>query len=175
MSHDAAVGKFMERLLVVVTVVALGALALVSWQVFDAGEDFDMMGMALPLFALGLAWVTTFAVAVWFVRVEWSGVSLALIVVGLGLVGYVLGRAVPPDTAEDQLIFSSGAGDLAFALQFSLVSAAVALVVWAVWASVPIARRAGPRRATAGLGVGIASLLVLAWGAVPSYPPGFVD
>jgi hypothetical protein len=175
-SHGLAVaGKYLDRLLIVVTVIALGALALVSWQVHAAGLGFEMMGMGLPLFAVGLAWLATFAVAVWLVRVEWSGLSLALIVVGLGALGNVLGRAVPPGLVEDRMTFAPDVGELAFALQFSLVCAVVAFVVWAVWASVPTSRRVAPRRAIAGLGVGIASLLVLAWGAVPAYPPGFVD
>lgn len=166
-------GEYLARLLGVVTAAAVGLLVLVAWRVNAAGDDFDMTGLTLPMLLVGLFWLATFLISIWMVRLEWSGVSLALVVAALGTAGFVLGRAVPPESASAPMYFGLGAGELSVELQFSLICAFVVFVVWAVWASMPVARRGWSRPAVAALGVGVVVLLLGAWGAVPSYPAGY--
>lgn len=166
-------GEYLARLSGVVTAAAVGLLVLVAWRVNSAGGDFEMTGLTMPMLLVGLFWLATFLTSLWMVRLEWSGVSLGLVVGALGSVGFVLGRAVPPDSARAPMYFGLGAGELAVELQFSLICAFVMFVVWAVWASMPVARRAWSRPAVAALGVGLVVLLIGAWSAVPSYPSGY--
>lgn len=168
-------GQYLTRLLIVVTLAALGLLGLVAWRVNDSVFDIEMTGLTIPLFLVGLFWLGTFLVSIWMVRLEWSGLSLALVVGALGALGYLLGSAIPPDSTDAPMYFDLGAGELAVELQFSLICASVVYVVWAVWASMPIARRGWSRPAVVALGVGLIVLLVLAWGAVPTYPSVYMD
>lgn len=166
-------GQYLTRLLGVVTAVAFGLLVLVAWRANAAGEDFEMTGLTMPMLLVGLFWLATFLTSMWMVRLEWSGLSLALVIGALGTVGYLLGRAVPPESTDAPMYFGLGAGELAVELQFSLICAFVVFVVWAVWASMPVARRAWSRPAVIALGVGLVVLCLGAWNAVPSYPSGY--
>lgn len=166
-------GQYLARLLSVVTVAAVGLLAVAAWRVSTAGDDFDKTGLTMPMLIVGLFWLATFFISMWMVRLEWSGLSLALVVTALGSVGYVLGRCVPPDSGAAPMYFGLGAGELAVELQFSLICAFVVFVAWAVWASMPVSRRAWKRPMLAALGGGLVVLLLVAWSVVPSYPSGY--
>ena len=167
-------GQYLTRLLSLATAAALGLLTYVGWLVNDAGDNFGTTGLTMPMLLVGVFWLATFATSMWMVRLEWSGISLALVGAALGILGYGLGRAIPPNSAAAPTYFGLGAGELAVELQFSLICAALVFVAWAVWATMPVARRSWPRLGIAILGVGIVVLLVVAWRAVPSYP-SYID
>lgn len=168
-------GQYLTRLLSLATVAALGLLGLIAWRVDANGDDFEMTGLTMPMLLVGLFWLVAFGVSMWMVRLEVSGISLALVTAALAGVGLVLGRAVPPDSTAAPRYFGLGAGELSVELQFSSICAAVVFVVWAVWATMPVARRTWPRPAIAALGVGVLLLLLGAWAAIPSYPSGYID
>lgn len=168
-------GQYLSRLLALTTVIAIGFLVAVALRVADRGSDFDMTGLTMPMFLVGILWLATFVGSMWMVRLEWSGLSLAVVVGALAFVGTALGRAVPPGSSDAPMYFGFGAGELAVELQFSVICAAVVFVLWAVWATMPVARRWWPRTATAAIAVGLLALLFIAWNAVPSYPPIYMD
>ncbi|UDY35852.1 hypothetical protein [Dermatobacter hominis] len=167
-------GQYLTRLLGLLTLLALGVLAVVSWRVNSDGASFTMTGMTMPMFLVGVCWLATYAVAVWMVRLEWSGTSLALVSAALAATALSLGQAVPPDSPDAPPYFGPDAGELAVELRFSLVCAGIVFVAWAVWATMPTARRNWPRPAIAVLGLGVLALIITAWALVPSYPT-FVD
>jgi hypothetical protein len=176
--HQAALsvpGQYLTRLLSLSTVAALGLLGLIASRVAANGDDFEMTGLTMPMLLVGMFWLVKFVVSMWMVRLEVSGISLALVAAALAAVGVVLGRSVPPEGPAAPMYFAFGADELAVELQFSAVCAVVVFVVWAVWATMPVARRSWPRPAIAALSVAVVLLLLAAWAAVPSYPSGFID